>query len=119
MPTFFARLTTTAALFAAIVGCSSTSNRAKPAAPAALTDGYSCFREQINPVGAVSNTYYCVFALEEASSYYSESARTERLHSFISGLGRACSIGKSWEMEDPRRTHEHDLAMIVTAVRCE
>jgi hypothetical protein len=109
-----------AGVLAALAGCATHAPRPIGGqAPAeAIREGFSCFRQQINPVGAISDSYYCVFALEEASSYYSQSARSERLDEFIAGLGEDCRVGRRWDMEDPRRTFDHDLGVIVIRIEC-
>ena len=98
-------------------GCASL--QAQPGAEIdAVPEGYNCFRQQTNPVGAVSKDYLCVFALDTPSTYYAKSSRDDVLHAFISKLGGTCSIGKTWEMEDPHRANDHDLVLIATAIRC-
>ncbi len=52
---------------------------------------------------ALSQKITSVFALDTPSTYYDKSSRDDVLHAFISKLGGTCSIGKTWEMEDPHR----------------
>ncbi len=115
----FSRGTLAWVFLAAILGCSSRAHQDRSGPPSIISDGYACFRQQINPVGAVSSNFYCVFALETASTYFSATARAEKIRLFISSLDLTCEVSNSWEMEDPHRTHDHGLSLIVTAVRCK
>src|SRR5688572_11609276 len=111
------RILATMLIAATLSGCALEPRPSSPSSAFTIATGYSCLIEEAQP-GEKSNSYLCVFALDTASSYYSDSARERRINSFIAGLGRPCNQTRRWDMEDPRNTLNHDLGLIAVRIEC-